>query len=1207
MTQESSVTQDAALLESIDTSSAMNLHKSNLMRMQVAELLDECQLDLQSRKWASNANEYLQMLSRLVPKTVFKVEKLKDKADKPISIEIRRDNPLTVEPIGLTKTPIAWTKKSGNAQVLPTFDLCVKIPEASISKKDYMNHRYIDKRKCVIEQVTNFLSKNSEKVGSIHYLWLKGSNRAPVLRLVPPNERKSPKFQVHLHFGMHSIDWIPKLRLVPNRSNVKAEFPSFETQQYNHVIMFDARHQFEDKHLSTLVDLENIQASLVLVQVWALQRGLWRNHDGWTKECFALLLVYLLRTHKINTRMTPIQLITVLFQTLSEIQWLGEEAVEHTNIRAAERQVSRTDNHAQRRRAVLVLPTEGVSEKETIRQSALGRLYEQQTRDSPLTENDPRTLLDAYASVDSYHLGPVFLDSTLSYNFLGDVSPNYTRLLQAHARRSLTSLKQPRVAFSFLFMRPMRFWNHWDLYVRIPMDKSKEWESHCRKLVHLLEAALGNRIRGLRVLSTGNGDENDGKGGDAYLARHTKNEDVSSMPLGFQSPTGQPNIELGISINPETSQRVVDRGPSAEESAELQTFKDLWGDKAQLRRFKDGAIVHAVVWNDTDATTFRNDSTFRGGYVEKIIAYIVGKHFTNAPIQFSLPDLMSVVDGASSDEPSIPFADPVASHQKVMSAFNSLSDFLQKSSRLHDDTGYNLGLPLAIDAVEPLSPSLRYSELFPPVPHPLLGGEKLKTKKIPGALTSEPILIQIRFSASSKWPNDLKAIGAAKTAMLIQLAEGIESSSHEGFAGSVFVNSSYAEVGYMGFCFRIMVRADPEIRMLQGLAQPSVQAMKLLDDYTKKHVMAATHHSTIHAVHTLHPSAGSVVRMAKRWLASHMLSDLMTIESIELLVAKVYSKDEALLGVPATVQAGFLAFLHLLGNHNWARDPLIVDPRCHIDNDHYDAINAVFEDIRGDMDDGPAMYIVAPYTRLSSGDSNVGNDSEWGSWQPSCTSPEWVVLRRAVALARRSHEFLMSCLRNFKESDACSIFRESATGFKSYNVLFRVHPDFNFDINSSSTSEALGNSENDDGIVESAYTRSMKARYDGPKALGRKIYRNLDANMEEPLCTSWRPVSDLVSSLREIFGHQALIFYNDLSPEVIALLWRPATFESTSFSVMTSDHAKPVGFAWDDNKSVMRSEQDLLREISQYNQEMVTSVKVMNCEPSSTKKRKIIK
>jgi U3 small nucleolar RNA-associated protein 22 len=107
--------------------------------------------------------------------------------------------------------------------------------------------------------------------------------------------------------------------------------------------------------------------------------------------------------------------------------------------------------------------------------------------------------------------------------------------------------------------------------------------------------------------------------------------------------------------------------------------------------------------------------------------------------------------------------------------------------------------------------------------------------------------------------------------------------------------------------------------MLQGLVQPSPVASALLTELTRKHLVASKHHSTIHAVHSLHPSAGSVVRMAKRWLASHLLSGLIATEAIELLVAKVYSDDEALLEVPGTVQAGFLRFLHLLANHDWAR------------------------------------------------------------------------------------------------------------------------------------------------------------------------------------------------------------------------------------------------------------------------------------------------
>lgn len=114
------------------------------MRMQVGELLEECQFDLQSRKWASDANEYLQMLSKVISKIVLKEGSYQDRADRPASVEIHKGNNLSVEPIGFTKTPFAWTKKSGNAQVLPTFTLLVTLPADAISAKDYLNNRYID-------------------------------------------------------------------------------------------------------------------------------------------------------------------------------------------------------------------------------------------------------------------------------------------------------------------------------------------------------------------------------------------------------------------------------------------------------------------------------------------------------------------------------------------------------------------------------------------------------------------------------------------------------------------------------------------------------------------------------------------------------------------------------------------------------------------------------------------------------------------------------------------------------------------------------------------------------------------------------------------------------------------------------------------------------------------------------------------------------
>jgi U3 small nucleolar RNA-associated protein 22 len=757
------------------------------------------------------------------------------------------------------------------------------------------------------------------------------------------NKKKGAKFQVHLHFGMQSIDWIPQLRLVPNRCNIKdsddegsssdPKAKLIQSQLYNQSLLFDARHRFQDEHLASeeLVDHPNVEATLVLIQVWALQRGLWRNHDGWSKENVAIFLLYMLRTNRMNPRMTPIQQFTAVLQMWSTTNWLGTSTSKgksgnEREVRASHSEASQYSKTKSHRRDVLVVPGEDSTEKETIRKSDLARLYEKQTKESPQTNNDSSTLVEAYASGKDYSLGPVMLDPTMTYNFLGDVSPNYMKLLQNHATKSLKGLKESRSTFSNMFMKSARFWSQWDMYVKIPLKKkSGEWEPSVRSLLAKLELALGNRICGIRVMSTGNGDMS--------LERNDLDQTPSiTIDKNFRrkqrslsmSPTYGGEIVLGIAINPETSQRVVDRGPPSDQQNEVKAFVQLWGDKAQLRRFKDGAIVQAVVWNDNDGQDhYQNQIKLQGGYVDKIMRHIVRLHYTKEEIEFALPNLISIVDGISTNKQQVStrLVDPVVAHQDVMKAFDALSQFLREGtqpSHFRHQTQVFLDLPLTIDAVEPLSPCLRYSELFPPIPHPSLGGTVASHDKlVSGAIISHPVQIQIRFGASSKWPSDLKAIGAAKTAMLIQLANSIESTNNRDFDGPIQVTTNYLDIGYRGYCFRIFVRADPEIKMLQGLVRPSPIASSILKTLTRANVVAAKHHSMIHAVHTLHPSSGGVVRMAKRWVASHMLSGLITTEALELMVAKVYSDFESPLEPPSTVTAGFLRFLYLLAYHDW--------------------------------------------------------------------------------------------------------------------------------------------------------------------------------------------------------------------------------------------------------------------------------------------------
>lgn len=283
---------------------------------------------------------------------------------------------------------------------------------------------------------------------------------------------------------------------------------------------------------------------------------------------------------------------------------------------------------------------------------------------------------------------------------------------------------------------------------------------------------------------------------------------------------------------------------------------------------------------------FHGMDSSNGGVVERIVRHIVRRHFTersalpkpgkkrkkvavgapSPPVEFALRDMLSFIDGVapppSSPAPSSGFSDSLALHKNVMSAFDSLSEFLRENTATSFqsiDRGKtakpsNLGLPLRVDEVEPLSPCLRYSALFPPVPHPLLGGgdgvaggagsASEHRRKVSGVNVGAPILIQLRFEGSSKWPASLNAMGAAKCAMLATLAEGLDRMKLqqlqrlggndgslkvelEAFDGPMDVTPNYLDLGYRGYSWRIIVRADQELRMLRGLRDPTLEAREL--------------------------------------------------------------------------------------------------------------------------------------------------------------------------------------------------------------------------------------------------------------------------------------------------------------------------------------------------------------------------------------------
>jgi hypothetical protein len=155
---------------------------------------------------------------------------------------------------------------------------------------------------------------------------------------------------------------------------------------------------------------------------------------------------------------------------------------------------------------------------------------------------------------------------------------------------------------------------------------------------------------------------------------------------------------------------------------------------------------------------------------------------------------------------------------------------------------------------------------------------------------------------------------------------------------------------------------------------------------------------------------------------------------------------------------------------------------------------------------GPPMYIVSPNDCQSRSEdqepkqrSAAGKVTLCGAtWAPTFTqhNPEGVVLCRAAALAKRSHDFLMEGLVSNHTMDWLAVFCETPSSFMSYSTLLWLNSDFVVDKECLPTGSKIGINESKDGVLESSYTRSMQQRSLGPKALWRKVYHNL-SNSEE--------------------------------------------------------------------------------------------------------------
>lgn len=395
-------------------------------------------------------------------------------------------------------------------------------------------------------------------------------------------------------------------------------------------------------------------------------------------------------------------------------------------------------------------------------------------------------------------------------------------------------------------------------------------------------------------------------------------------------PIDSGHVQVGIVYDPFQATRVIDIGPSSDKPADGEAFRKLWGEKAELRRFKDGSIAESVVWS----VARPEDAALIPG---KIVKWLLERHFGIAgsdvtPLSSDSAWLSSVQTPPSARNAICVEGSEKLGFRPVLDAYDELYRLLKS---------IDTELPLAILHVGPADEALRYSSTF--VPHPIDSARWATAPDCLRYLSKVQIILQ--FESSPRWPDDLAAIQKVKLALLEKIARVIMARVRRAKA-VIVLDADASEIEDhaalevllpQGVAFHLRIFHERERTLLQriidgdiprfgtALPQPPKRlALPALQRHTDRFVHTPQHHAALAPLHHRFPSYSGATRLLKRWAAAHMLAPLqLRAEALELLMARVYL-DPGTLSSPGSATAGFTRAMHLLAGWDWKEEPLFV-------------------------------------------------------------------------------------------------------------------------------------------------------------------------------------------------------------------------------------------------------------------------------------------
>lgn len=516
-----------------------NLFHSNLFRMQIEEMIKEVRTKKVERKsmktWLEKLKNYILEMDDLPDCS------LHNKRVNSIQVpvwkipQVSKDffnfmKPESVEVIGSYK---AGCCLGPNLKV----DVAVVMHKKCFLKDDYKNACYHVQRAMYLALLANHLVGSDLVESNIEYCAKEGHPIKSCLLVHPEGILSSVSVYI---YAIPNRETFKLSRFLPDKCNIRKSWwtskmaeDSFScTPHYNATIIKDlVVMENEEVRANVLQTNSNLKDAIILLQVWLKQRLLDVGYGGFTGYLVSMLVVHLLRCHKLNNLMSSYQVVRNVWLVMNQTDWTKE------GVTMASQQESNL------------------------------QLFQQ------------------YYEV-------VFLDVTGFCNLAAAITKTTYLKVKKEAELALKCLDNPDMnSFQALFMTPVPFFRQFDhvICVKICNAVKKVIKQHStvedqmdymgfttplfiKILTILLSKGLKDRVLEITVKLT------------APVTWSVCND--------FTEDTSP--VIVGLRLNPDTALRIVEKGPLAN-LPEAETFRAFWGGRSELRRFKDSSVCEAVV------------------------------------------------------------------------------------------------------------------------------------------------------------------------------------------------------------------------------------------------------------------------------------------------------------------------------------------------------------------------------------------------------------------------------------------------------------------------------------------------------------------------------------------------------------------------------------------------------------------------------------